>query len=668
MRQKQSANLSLIDTVAEYAIHAIAALIPLALISTTQFLLYESPKVAVLNIFTLVALAAWVCGMFRSGIVRLRRPPFLIPVLAYFAVYTAATIFSLSPVLSIFGIVDRNMGLINLANLILLYFLGFNILTTQEQQLRCLKILVLSVTVVSLFGVLQYFGINPFNLLPYLERQRVGSTLGNADYCTPVVLLGLPVALAFVLKKRFLFAVPFVLISMMLLFSLPIHGLTGRWLIESPEEAMAGVQGEQSSTAGVLARVAVERIQVREGIWEAGWKAAAERPVLGSGPNTFRDVFTLHEPLSYVRMLPTFREDKVHNEFLEVAQSTGFLGLAAYLWMLGAAVWYFVSWIWRNRKGHNAVVVAAVVAGIIGYLGYTFLLFHTIAAYTLFWMLLMLGAGLCQPPEVAEVRKKVKVLQSLAPTLGIIVLVVVGVLGFTALRPVFAAVSFARAQQIPIQDLATGTAATEWYRKAADWHGYDYYYLRFAAHALSNLGVSTKSSPVTDPKFQDAFYYIDRAARQEPYNATVYYNRALIYQRSGRSVEEVLADLYRAVDLYPYYAMAYDMIGDVEGSRGEYEKAIAALQQELYILPGETRAMAKLGYNYMQVDRVAEAIEVMERATQLGDKDAKLFFNLGVAYEKKDDLTKARQAYEEAVQADPKLIQAKVALQRLGGG
>jgi tetratricopeptide (TPR) repeat protein len=651
-----------LDLVAEYAIYGIAGLMPLIIVSTTHFILWETPKVALLNIFTLIALVAWVNRIFRAGSVQIRWPPFFIPVLVYFGIYVTATVFSLSPVLSIFGIVDRSMGLINTTNLILLYFLVYNVLGTHEQQEKCLKIIVFSTTLVAILGILQYFGINPLHLLPYAKGERVGSTLGNPDYCTPVIVLALPLALAFILRKRFLYIIPLILLFGMLLFSLPIHGLTGNWVYQPPAEGQPAPEG----VIGTVTTTAIERVQVRQGLWEAGIKAALRHPILGSGPNTYRDVFTLYEPLSYLRMLPDFREDKAHNEYIEIAQSTGFLGLASFLWLAGAAIWYFVSRAVRNRREPNMVYVAAIVAGLTGYLGYIFLLFHTIAAYTLFWVLLAIGAGLCQPTTAAIEKQRNRALQSAVPYVAIVSLIAVVWLGFTALRPVFADMSFARANGITIKDLKSGTEATEWYCKAADWHSFEYMYLRYAAHALSNLGVSTKSPPVTDPKFQRAFYYIDRAARQEPYNATVYYNRALIYQRSGRSQEEVLRDLTRAIEMYPYYVLAYKMLGDVERSRGDYEKSIAMRLKVLDILPEDTAVMAELGYDYIQTNRLPEAIEIMERAAKLGFKNVRMRFNLGLAYEKSGDLERAKREYTAILSEEPNFAQAREGLMRLG--
>ncbi|MBI2934255.1 MAG: O-antigen ligase family protein [Chloroflexi bacterium] len=662
-----------LDMMAEYAIYGIAALIPLAVISTREFLLYETPKVALLNIFTLIALLSWFNNMVRTGVVRFRRPPFMVPVLAYLAVYVLATVLSLSPVLSIFGIVDRSMGLIIMVNLVLLYVLVFNILTGREQQIRCLKAFVWGSTVVALLGVLQYFGVNPFDFLTYLKGQRVGSTLGNADYGTPVIVLALPLAVAFLLRKRYLYALSSVLLLLMLLFSLPIPKLTGEWVMNIRMDGEAITHGSREADArpgiaGVattVATVAVERVEVRKGLWEAGLMAARDYPVLGTGPNTYRDVFTVYEPLYYVRYMPTFREDKAHNEYIEVAQSTGLAGLAAYLWMMGTVLLFLLLWLVRNRKSPDRFIVAAVAAGAGGYLAYTFLLFHTIAAYAVLWMLLGVVVGLCRGSgkERVVILKRLPTLMPYAALLSLIIVILVG---SVAMRPVWADLALARARTINVTDERSGRVAVEWYRKAADWHPFEYSYLRNAAHALSNLGASLKKTPVTDPLFQEAFYYIDRAQRQEPRNATVYYNRALVSQRSGRSDEEVIADLNKAIELYPYYIAAYSMLGDVERGRKDFEKAIVFRQKALEITPNDDALLVEAGYDYLQAEKFSEAIELLEKGISAGNGSARTRFLLGGAYELSGNKPGAREAYGEALKVDANHVRAREGLQRVG--
>ena len=591
--QKELRTTGALALMAEWALYGIAGLIPLVTLSAGKFVLWETPKVALVNILTVIAVAVWAFDMIRSGHIRARIPPFFWLVLSYFGVYVVATIISISPVLSIFGIYYRSMGLITVANLVLLYFLVFNILSSRDRQMRCLKILVFSASVVALIGVLQYFGTD---LLPgslSARGQRVNSTLGNSDYVIGVMVLAIPVAAAFVLKKRYLYLAPLVLLSACLLFSLPIPGVTSEMPATESPRGVSGIQSTLGEVTASLSGSAADRFRFREGLWEAGIKSAFAHPVLGTGPNTYRDVFPQYEPLYYARMVGDNREDKVHNEFIEVAQSTGFVGLGAYLAMMASLLWLFGRWSLKNKRDPDAVFVMAVAVAAMGYLAFTFMLFHTIAPYTVFWILAGVGVGLCRPLG-AGMTKKVRLSRMFHLAAAGLAITGVAWLGLTALRPVVAEMSFARARTVVEGDFGSGDDAMALFQKAADLHPYELTYLSVAGHAFSVIGRASAGTPVSRPQFEQAFYYIDRAVAQEPQNAGAYFDRALIYDRAGKSADEVLKELDRAIELNPYYVLALNLRADVHRMLGNYRQAISDRELVLIVTPGDDKVMGEL--------------------------------------------------------------------------
>ncbi len=666
----------ILAVIARYAIYAVAGLIPLATISVGGFVLWETPKVALLNILTLIALAAWTNEQVPSGSIRTRFPPAFGFVLAYFVVYVAATVFSLSPVLSVFGISHRSTGLINLANLVVLYLLAFNVLVSREHRITCLKIVTLSASLVALVGVMQYFGIDPVRTGLVQKGERVISTLGNADYLTPVVIIAIPLALAFIFgnslplsqkgdtggfclllksplvplfqrgrrryfRNKLLYAGCLVLLLAALVFSLPVPGITGDWAPAGAvhSESLSGAMGED---APVFFRAAAGRVDVRLGLWEAGIKAALERPILGTGPNTYRDVFTRYVPSSYARAMVGYHEDKVHNEFIEVAQSTGLVGLALYLLMLGSLLWSLIRWTKDHPKDPDTYLVAGIAVAVIAYVAYTFMVFHTIAAYSLFWILLAVGGGLCshrhgglRHPSFSEPVQARKHRWRILTTRGIS-LMAVTVIGLVALRPLLADVSLARARGMNDTGPEAGTTAAAWYQKAADLHPYELIYLKAAGHAFSALGVAAGNAPMAESAFREAIYYIDRAVAQEPGNASVYYARAFIYARSGRSAGEVRKELDKAIELFPNYFMAYVARADVERALGNYRRSMTDRQTALALFPDNTNLMVEIGYDAYRAGRIDEAIAVTEKAISGGNKSPRASLVLDAAYQMKE--------------------------------
>lgn len=99
-------------------------------------------------------------------------------------------------------------------------------------------------------------------------------------------------------------------------------------------------------------------------VWGAGLKIIADHPVFGVGQNAF--------PLVY----PEYRAENVnepnishlHNNFLELAAERGLVGMAAWIWLWGAALWG-AGRAWRECfGGDERAALAASSAGVIAFL------------------------------------------------------------------------------------------------------------------------------------------------------------------------------------------------------------------------------------------------------------------------------------------------------------
>lgn len=110
-----------------------------------------------------------------------------------------------------------------------------------------------------------------------------------------------------------------------------------------------------ASQAGVLDRLQVVSRQMSRGNWSVAtagrqpvflitWKMIQERPLLGRGLNTFgRDFFSYRAETEYGRGLPMVNQPgafrQVHNEYLQVWEELGAVGLGLFLALLGLPVW-----------------------------------------------------------------------------------------------------------------------------------------------------------------------------------------------------------------------------------------------------------------------------------------------------------------------------------------
>ncbi|MCX6640388.1 MAG: O-antigen ligase family protein [bacterium] len=100
----------------------------------------------------------------------------------------------------------------------------------------------------------------------------------------------------------------------------------------------------------------------RDFIWRAAEPALAERPVFGSGLNSFHAVF----PRWIRPWLVDTGPGDWHNLYLQVTVESGLIGLAALLWMLGSLLWRAYG----KVKAANSPAEQALAWGLFAGLGF----------------------------------------------------------------------------------------------------------------------------------------------------------------------------------------------------------------------------------------------------------------------------------------------------------
>jgi len=120
--------------------------------------------------------------------------------------------------------------------------------------------------------------------------------------------------------------------------------------------------------------------------WRAAVQDFSRNPVFGSGPGTFSIAYKkLKSPQSEMALL-------AHNDYLEQASDSGFIGFFSYLSFISSHLWY----LYRKRSGKSDLLLFAVSLGVLGWAiqGLTeFGLYIPALAWTAFMLLGALVAG-----------------------------------------------------------------------------------------------------------------------------------------------------------------------------------------------------------------------------------------------------------------------------------
>ncbi len=108
----------------------------------------------------------------------------------------------------------------------------------------------------------------------------------------------------------------------------------------------------------------------RLGLWKNAFEMAADRPVLGSGPDTFPVLFPEYRDKGQAGVESrNVRPESAHSTWLDQLVGGGLLGLGAFVFMVGAVLRVGILGALRAPPGPRRFALAGLAAGLAGYLG-----------------------------------------------------------------------------------------------------------------------------------------------------------------------------------------------------------------------------------------------------------------------------------------------------------
>lgn len=284
--------------------------------------------------------------------------------------YTLSTIFSIDKYSSIFGYPTRiHGGLLSYLSYGVISFIYAASNFSQTWRERHLQVLLGSGVVISVYAVLQRFGVDA-SLWNQDVQSRVFGTFGQPNWMAAYLSVMLPIATYFVVReqtqlRKFLY-VGILSICLVASFLSGSRSGLGGGLI-----AMLGVALCLGWSKNIWQKVdkrvlmwtlvgiclvsgyglwinlwgRVETMTIRLAVWEGVWKIFWRYPWLGSGPETFAYVFYENRPAA---LLATAEWDllynKAHNEILHYLGTIGLIGTGAF----GA---YCLTMLYETKRG-----------------------------------------------------------------------------------------------------------------------------------------------------------------------------------------------------------------------------------------------------------------------------------------------------------------------------
>ena len=658
--------------------NAIEATIIILIISTPLVFypylvrIFNPPKELAFSILVIIGLMLWKLKMVSEEEVKIARNPLNLPILAFMVICPLSLLWSDSPMVSRLELPLFLAGPI-------LYFIVVNNIHKEHQINRLLATLLIISSLLGIYGIFQYNGIDFAFWKANIGRQQVFGLFGNVNYFAEYLIVPLPLAISLFFaarnrthkilllvgilamggsliltftrgsylaigisslfmfflylasrgkgfikeyKKIFIFILA-LLILVTFLFVLPNP-------LNKPGTAISKIK-ERISISQFAQDFALRR---RIATWKFTTMIIKDHPILGSGLGTFK-----YNSLNYQakffdqgenrRLYPYGIADKVHNEYLQLWAELGIIGLGIFLWLIITCFNYGIKLLKRTKDRYLQGILIGLMGGIMAVLVDAIFGFplHLPATLVLFWLFIGLIVSVeysGQKTKIEEVKKaglKAKSdriknnIYRFKPLLYLVIILLSLFLCMIVARPFVSQI-------------------------------YEYYGVQYAKKV--DYDTAAKN-------FQEAL-------RWNPYFGMMYYNLGQIISQKGIYTPAI--ENFEKAEKYIDHPDLPQKLSYLYLKKNQQDKAIVKLKQAISYQKNEKSMVplyTDLGNNYMRLARYKPAEVAFVNALKINPKYVNAHYGLAGAYLKQNKLEEALEELKKVVELAPDSQEAKYA-------
>jgi O-antigen ligase/Flp pilus assembly protein TadD len=127
---------------------------------------------------------------------------------------------------------------------------------------------------------------------------------------------------------------------------------------------------------------------IRKIVWTGAWNAAISKPLTGWGVETFAWIYYRFKPIAHnLTSEWDFLYNKAHNEYLNYAATTGFIGLGTYLLFIVVFLFYLSKELINKPLSKQYIFTLGLGVGWISLLITNFFGFSVVVTSLLFWLI-----------------------------------------------------------------------------------------------------------------------------------------------------------------------------------------------------------------------------------------------------------------------------------------
>lgn len=636
-----------------YGFHVLVVIVPLSISYKLTYDQFDLPKLMFLRIISIVLLLCFIAKFLLENQIEIKKTKLDYTVLAFLSLIVVSCVFSVHPLTSVFGKYRRYEGLLTLLNYGLLFFLAAQFFRTPAQVKLIMRSMTIAAGVVSVYGLLQYFGLDFLHWALPFESGRSFSTFGNPVLLGGYLVIVLPISLGMLFsssnpRERTLYSISFVFILACLIATYS----RGAWLggllclvgffilcwrkLKTRKKIVLFVAFLMTISIFALAASlhASSQVDLRERvgsaiavqgsaltraeIWKSAAAMAAARPIFGFGPDTFRLAFRKYQTLEYKRIVgESSIADNAHNYFLQIASTAGIPAVFTFILIITLFAFSACTLLSGAMREREYVMLSGCVLSVYGYLVHLFFGVSVIGSTSLWWLILGILAGLGSDSAMRLDWRNAWLFRKLllsGATLASLLLIALSIF------PFLGDFHFARAQEF-VEIGYYGRSVDQYHR--ASWYApfLDNYHLELG---LLNM----KWARATEERmyFARAVTAFQTAEKISPLENDTCVELALAYLFGAKYFgahyrNKAIYELRKAIALEPYSSYAHYLLGTTYIFEGDLQEGVKNLEEAVDITPNFEDAQFYLGFAYEKLGRDEEAIRAYHKTLSLNAKN-----------------------------------------------
>lgn len=657
-----------------------------------NFTVFDLNKSVALHVFLGIAIIAWLVKVSLSGRIEWSGNKILLVLgLGLTISFLISTIFSLHPIISLWGSYERQQGLYNLWHYLAIIFFILVSIQSRRQLHQLIIALLIGLAFACIYGLIQLFGLD---FLRWGEEiGRLFSTFGQPNFFGHylAVLLPLTIYAIVYLSKNIYIRFAYILLGIAEVVCLVFTysraawvavGITGflflLWtLIRSGKKIVAvtlvlliGVTIfflTLTSTRQVITSLSasqdnklVQRVlstfdlspgsaRTRSVYWQAAIQSIKGAPwqqkLIGVGPDVEPDIFVRYYKTewAFYEKMNSF-PDRAHNFILDIALQFGLFGLLSFGSLVGYILLKLVKYIWSQEDNQEYWLGISVLSALIIYSINNFFSFSLTAMSVVFYSLLGLAWLVSHQSKTSVIT-----IHFFQPTsrwllTGAISLFIVSLLYSYNLKPLVADYYYFLVKKAEARLNCRGVLDNM--EKTLEWYPVSHYYSRaYISHGL-NCFSEISSQSGREQLTKNLLEQVEVVSLQGKQFYTVL-DLAHLYSILGEYVDKkyyIEAEKYyqELLEINPWMTFVYQDYGRMKLSEKKYDEALELFNKGIEVTPPlVTKDNQPSAWVNLSIQQLA------------------FFYQLiGSVYYQKINFPEAVEWYEKAIETNSSLVSA----------